>query len=424
MWVGTTQGVFKLADAAGAQRIQHIIRELSSVTAIEEDTAGLIWLADREKGLYRWRSGALTDVGRELGLGTKTITTIRAQDTGSLWIGFFGGGLGIYKEGSFYEFSTADNQPAGTINDVYTQDHNAVWFGTDTGLYRFNGKRFVNWNAEQGLPGNRVLWVQADGEDNFWLGFSTGIVRIRRSELRDIGPIPSRKLQCDFYDFQDGLVSNPVRQSQSASTLNSEGKLWFTTSAGLVVDSRRIEKNVLPPPILIERVIADNREAPIRRAMQFPRLTKNLQIDYAGLSLVVPRKVQFRYRLEGYDKQWQNAGTRREAFYTNLDPGTYRFRVLAANNDGVWNEDGAGISFSILPAFSQTHLFKLFCFAAAGLIAWGLYRLCLRQMQAAWNGRFEERLVERTRLAQDLHDELLQNAMGRELATGSDRFVD
>jgi signal transduction histidine kinase/ligand-binding sensor domain-containing protein len=413
IWVGTTRGVFEIGGREKSPTIKPVTTKLSSVVAIEDDTAGCVWLADAEKGLYRWKNGALTDLGRELGLGARKITTIRSQTDGTLWIGFFGGGLGFYKEGAFHELSSADRPLAGTVNDVYVQDHSAVWFGTDSGLYRFDGKKFVNWDIEQGLPGNRVLWLQADGENNFWLGFSTGIARIHRSDLRDIDPIFSRKVQCDFYDAGDGLFANPVRQSQSAASMNSEGKLWLTTSSGVAtIDSRHIEKNVLPPPVVIERVIADNREAPIGREMRFPPLTQNLQIDYAGLSLVVPRKVQFRYRLEGYDKEWQNAGTRRQAFYTNLEPGGYRFRVLAANNDGVWNQDGASIDFSILPAFYQTRLFELLCFAAAAAIAWSLYRLRLRQMQAAWQTRFEERLAERTRLAQDLHDELLQNAMG------------
>jgi signal transduction histidine kinase len=135
-------------------------------------------------------------------------------------------------------------------------------------------------------------------------------------------------------------------------------------------------------------------------------------MDYNGLSLVVPRKVQFRYRLEGYDKEWQDAGTRRQAFYTNLQPGTYRFHVIAANNDGVWNENGASLNFAVLPAFYQTELFKIFCVAAAAMIAFAFYRLRMQQMQTILRTRFKDRLAERTRLAQDLHDELLQNAMG------------
>lgn len=413
IWAGTTRGVFEISGPEKDPKFKPVTAELSSVVAIEDDAAGSVWLADAEKGLYRLKGGALTDLGSELWPGTRKITAIRSQNDGTLWIGFFGGGLGFYKEGSFHELSNADRPLAGTVNDIYTQDHDAVWFGTDSGLYRFDGKKFVNWNIEQGLPGNRVLWLRSDGEGNFWLGFSTGIARIHRSDLRGSDPASPRHVQCDFYDSGDGVFANLVRQSQSAASMNSEGKLWLTTSAGIaMIDSRHIEKNVLPPPVVIERVIADNHDVPIGRKMRLPPLTKNLQIDYAGLSLVVPRKVQFRYRLEGYEKEWQNAGTRRQAFYTNLDPGRYRFHVLAANNDGVWNEDGASIDFSILPAFYQTGLFELLCFAAAAAIAWGLYQLRLRQMQAALNTRFEERLAERTRLAQDLHDELLQNAMG------------
>jgi signal transduction histidine kinase len=414
LWVGTTRGVFKIAaKAAGIPITQQITGVLTSVTAIEEDTEGGIWLADAQKGLFYWKSGILTRAEPNLGGNARTIKTIRARSNGTLWLGFFGGGLGVYRQGSFHEFSAADHAPEETVNDVYVQSPEKVWFATDGGLFCLDGKQFVSWNTAAGLPGNRILWLQADGQDYFWLGFSTGISRIHRSDLRIPGPIPSHPVQCDFYDFGDGLLANPVRRSQSAGSLDLDGKLWFTTSAGIaILDSRHIEKNSLPPPVVIERVVADNHEAPIDRAMRFPPLTRNLQIDYAGLSLVVPRKVQFRYRLDGYDKEWQNAGTRRQAFYTNLRPGAYRFQVSASNNDGLWNEDGAGVAFSILPAFYQTRLFTILCVIAAAMIGWGIYRLRLQRMQAAWNARFEERLAERTRIAQDLHDELLQNAMG------------
>jgi signal transduction histidine kinase len=288
-----------------------------------------------------------------------------------------------------------------------------TWFATDTGLYRFDGKSFAVWNAEKGLPGDRVLWLQSDGDDMLWLGFSTGVAEVRRSHLLDTESASSHKLQCDFYDSGDGFFANPVRRSQSAAGMDRDGKLWFATSVGIaVLDSRHIEKNSLPPPVVIERVLVDNRDAPVGSPIRFPPLTKNLQIDYNGLSLVVPRKVQFRYELEGYDKDWQDAGIRRQAFYTNLQPGAYRFHVIAANNDDVWNETGASLDFVVLPAFHQTALFKILCVAAATMIAFGFYRLRMQQMQTALKTRFKDRLAERTRLAQDLHDELLQSAMG------------
>jgi signal transduction histidine kinase/ligand-binding sensor domain-containing protein len=413
LWVGSAQGVFTVSESARVPQFQLVSRDLLSVTAIEEGSADCVWLLDAQKGLYRWKSGALVNINGEVNAGGKTITTIRAQNDGALWIGFLDGGLGIYKEGAFHEFSTPAGVQVGTVHDICVEKPGTIWLGTDTGLYRFDSRNFTVWNIENGLPGNRILWLQADTDDKLWLGFSTGVAELRRPGLRNRESAAPDKLQCDFYDSGDGLIANPVRRSQAAVSLDSEGKLWFTTSAGIaVMDPRHIEKNSMPPPVVIERVIADNRQAPTDSPLYFPPLTNNLQIDYAGLSLVVPRKVQFRYRLEGYDKGWQNVGTRRQAFYTNLQPGTYEFRVSAANNDGVWNENGASLNFSILPAFYQTRLFKILCIIAAAAIAWSFYRLRLQRIQAALNARFEERLAERTRIAQDLHDELLQSAMG------------
>jgi signal transduction histidine kinase len=179
-----------------------------------------------------------------------------------------------------------------------------------------------------------------------------------------------------------------------------------------MVDSRHMPKNTVPPPVVIERVIADSREMPARSSMSFPPLTRNLEIDYTGLSFLEPRKVRFRYRLEGFNKDWQDAGTRRQAFYTNLQPRDYRFQVKAANNDDVWNESGARIDFAVLPAFYQTRLFSILCALAASATIWGIYRFRLQQIGAKLKSRFEERLSERTRIAQDLHDELVQSALG------------
>jgi signal transduction histidine kinase len=179
-----------------------------------------------------------------------------------------------------------------------------------------------------------------------------------------------------------------------------------------IIDPRHIERNNVPPNVLIRRVITNNREMPVTSTMQFAPGTRNLEIDYAGLSLAVPQQVRFRYRLEGFDKNWQQADTRRQAFYTNLQPGPYRFQVLAANNDGVWNETGSSLDFTIQPTFRQTALFKVLCLAAVTLLAFLLYRLRVRSLQAALSTRFEARLAERTRIAQELHDDLLQSAMG------------
>ena len=405
LWIGTNECVFTVSVDRGLSPPRSLTRDLRSVIAIEEGSEGCVWLLDSQKGLYFWENGTLAPMQNELTIATKTITAIRAQSDGELWVGFLEGGFGVYREGSFHNASTVAQSAMGSVHDIYVEKNDAIWFATDTGLYRFSDHKLFNWNTDNGLPGNRILWLQGD-EDALWLGFSTGVLRVRRSAL-------DKTLQFDFYDSGDGLFANPIQRSQQAARMDSEGRLWFTTSAGIaLVDSKHIEKNLLPPPVVIDQVIADHRAMPIRSGMYFPPLTRDLQIDYGGLSLVVPRKVRFRYRLEGYDTDWQNAGSRRQAFYTNLRPGNYRFRVVAANNDGVWNQTGAALNFAILPAFYQTRLFQILCVIAAAAIAWGLYTLRLHRIQAAWNARFEERLRERTRLAQDLHDELLQSAMG------------
>jgi signal transduction histidine kinase/ligand-binding sensor domain-containing protein len=412
VWAGTKEGVFRVTDARGVLTSERMVRELSSVTAIEEDTARCLWLLDAEKGLYRWHDRVLVSIGSNPKFGAGRISSMRAQSDGTMWMGFSGGGMSVYRNNGLPESSPVSGIAKGTVYDVYREKPDLIWLASDTGLYRFSGKQSTVWNAKKGLPGNRVLWLQPDGSDGLWLGFSTGIARLRRSELLPTNAASHNALY-DFYDFEDGLLANPVRRSQAAASQDAEGKLWFTTSAGIaMIDSQQMEKNNLPPNVFIERVIADRREVALGSSLRFPPLTKNLEVDYTGLSLAAPRKMQFRYELEGYDRQWQEADNRRQAFYTNLPPGTYKFRVLAANNDGVWNERGASIDFTIQPAFHQTRMFLLLCFAAVGVIGWGIYRLRLQRLQAGWNAKLEERLAERTRIAQDLHDELLQSAMG------------
>ena len=166
-----------------------------------------------------------------------------------------------------------------------------------------------------------------------------------------------------------------------------------------------------PPPVRILGVIADHKTYEPKARLRLPPLTRVLEIDYTALSLTIPEEVRFRYRLAGAGGDWQDAGTRREAFFTNLRPGSYRFNVVACNNDGVWNENGATLDFVVLPAFYQTRSFFLLCFAAPAFLVWAAYRWRLRQFAARLDLQFQERLDERTRIAQDLHDTLLQGVL-------------
>jgi signal transduction histidine kinase len=193
--------------------------------------------------------------------------------------------------------------------------------------------------------------------------------------------------------------------------------LWFANRSSLqVIDPEHLKQNTVPPPVYIEQVVADRAAYPFEGGvLRLPPLNRDLEIDYTGLSFVAPQKVRFRYRLDGRDDAWQEAGTRRQAFYNDLRPGQYRFRVVACNNDGVWNEAGASLSFFIAPAWYQTNAFLVSCVAAGVLLVLLLFRLRMRQATKALSARFDERLAERTRIAREFHDTLLQTIEGSKL---------
>jgi signal transduction histidine kinase len=192
--------------------------------------------------------------------------------------------------------------------------------------------------------------------------------------------------------------------------------LWFANGNVLqMIDPGHLTRNALPPPVRVEEVIADRKNYSPNNDLRLPSLTRDLEVDYTALSFVAPQKVRFRYKLEGRDAVWQEPGTRRQAFYTDLRPGRYRFQVIACNNDGVWNDVGASLGFSVAPAWYQTSGFRILCAVSGVFIVVVLYRLRVRQIARSIGIRFDERLAERTRMARDLHDTFLQTIQGSKL---------
>jgi hypothetical protein len=196
----------------------------------------------------------------------------------------------------------------------------------------------------------------------------------------------------------------------------TDGRLWFATDNGLAwIDPAHLSKNMVPPPVSIRSLATEVKKYEPATALKLPAGTHRLRIEYAALSLSVPERVRFRYRLEGADKDWQDSGNQRQASYTNLGPGKYVFRVIASNNDGVWNEQGATLIFSIAPAWYQTNWFLVLCVFAGLLVVWAGYRLHVRRIASDISARFDERLGERTRLARELHDTFLQTIQGSKM---------
>jgi len=283
-----------------------------------------------------------------------------------------------------------------------------VWGATQDGLFRRNEGKEEILNSHNGLPCDTVFAFIKDNRGALWLDTQCGLVVIEGSELNRWWQQPDVKLNLRTLDVFDGAQPGLTNFRPEVSK-SPDGKLWFANENILqVVDPEHLKGNGIPPPVHVEQIIADRKKYLPRDGLQLPALTRDVEIDYTALSLVVPEKVRFRYKLEGHDSDWQDPQNRRQAFYTDLPPGNYRFHVIASNNDGVWNEAGAEVRLEVLPAFYQTVWFRICCILSAAGILGLFYVLRLRLLSARMQARFEERLEERERIARDLHDTLLQ----------------
>jgi ligand-binding sensor domain-containing protein/signal transduction histidine kinase len=386
------------------------------INSLAGDGAGNLWLSQQE-GLVRLLDGTVVErmpwatTGRTARAQALLFDSLRH----GLWLGFPEGGLAFLGDGHVRaSFAAADGLGEGMVADLQLDTDGALWASTQGGLSRVNEGRVSTLTTKNGLPCDAVHSAVPDSDRSFWLYTACGLVRIERTELDAWIIDPKRRIHVTVFDASDGVRSGPFTSSaHPIFTKTGDGKVWFQAQDGVsVFQPRNLPTNKLPPPVHVEQVVADRKTYEGTSQVTLPPLVRDLQIDYTALSLVAPEKNVFRYKLEGRDQEWQDAGNRRQAFYTDLDPGNYRFRVIAANNSGVWNEKGASLDFSIAPAYWQTNWFRALCVAAFLALLWALYRLRLRQIAQRFNARLEERVGERTRIARDLHDTLLQSFQG------------
>jgi signal transduction histidine kinase len=388
------------------------------VHSMADDTEGNLWIANQDLGLYRLSPRNEIQQTPWAKLGHKDGPLAMAADPsqgGGAWVGFFLGGVVHFADGQIRAlYTAADGLGEGAVNDLRFDRDGVLWAATEGGLSRLKKGRIATLTGKSGLPCDAVHWVLEDNDHSLWLNMPCGLVRIARSELEAWVAGANRTIKTTVFDSSDGVKSlGQATYFSPQAGRSPDGKLWFTTIDSLsVVDPRHIPFNKLPPPVHIENITADRKRYDANAGLSLPPRVRDLEIDYTALSLVAPEKVLFRYKLEGYDRDWQDAGTRRQAFYTNLPPRNYRFRVLACNNSGVWNEAGTFLDFAIDPAYYQTTWFRLSLLAAFLAVLTALYLLRLRYLKRQFNIRLEERVNERTRLARDLHDTLLQSLHG------------
>ncbi len=450
LWIGTLGGGLNVFDRG---RFTHLTKRDgllgNTILSLEADDAGDLWVGTA-KGLNRLRQGRVIGTyTRRNGLSGSKIRTLFSDLNGTFWVGtdkgldrFNGAGfvssrilsgkdsVGILalaggRTASLF-VSTEDSRffmvrNGETISyptdatrsvDCYLVDRNLheTWMGTlGSGLLRWRGGVFTHVRVKDGIYDNRIYGIVKDDGANFWLASSKGIFRVSQKDLDDFadGKIP----YVTSIPFSTGQLRFECQSGvQPAAARTSDGRLWFSTTNGLVVvDPNRLRSNRVPPPVQITAVIVNGqRVMPDGKELTLKPSERNVEIRYAGLSFISPEKVSFQYKLEGFDKSWTDAGSRREAFFTNLPPGSFRFAVRARNADGVWSAQHAFFPFEVEPKLYQRVWFFPALAAALGLLAAAMYRARVNRLQKAFNLV----LSERSRIARELHDTLLQGLSG------------
>jgi signal transduction histidine kinase/ligand-binding sensor domain-containing protein len=409
LWVGVGKGLAWLEH--GRFHPLPLPQPCSSggvVRNLAEDVDGTIWVSMTDRGcaLLSVHDGRVLQVLSQKQTGGQ-IAAMAADPGGGVWLGL-ASGPELYRNGRV-EF-LPDKFPSN-IQNLFA-DADGLWAATSEGFALYQPPKLAVLNARNGLPCEGIEVAIKDGHGALWLKTTCGLVQISADELQLWMKDPGRRVSFRYLDAFDGAQAG-IPPFRPVATRSTDGRLSFAIESGgiQVIDPMHMDDNAIPPPVQVTGVVADRKTYQPVPNLRLPSLTRDLEIRYTAYSLAIPEKVRFRYRLEGADSSWQDVGTRREAFFNNLKPGDYHFQLAASNNDGVWNNQGASLEFVIPPAFYQTAWFRILFIAALGCVSWGAYQWRIRQVAARLDAQFGARLSERTRIAQELHDTLLQGIL-------------
>ena len=395
------------------------------VHSITGDHAGNLWLSTDQNFLHLLNGKLVKRISwSEMRRAPSASVLLYEPEQRGLWMGFWsGGGLLYFIDGHVRAtYTVAEGLGQGEIADMRFDRDGALWLATEQGgLSRLKNGRFTTLTTRSGLPCDTIHWSIEDDERSLWLYTSCGLVRTLRTELDAWIADPQRKIATTVWGPGDGVRLRATAASAYSPRVakTNDGRIWFVTGEGLqVVDPRHLAANTTAPPVHIEQIVADhklywqNLPGAAASRVRLPARTRDLQIGYTALSLTAPEKVHFKYKLEGQDNDWREVINDREVQYSNLAPGPYRFRVIASNNSGVWNEQGDALDFSIAPAYYQTNWFRVFCALLLLALVWVLYQMRVRQFRHEFALTLEARVRERTSIARELHDTLLQSFQG------------
>jgi signal transduction histidine kinase/ligand-binding sensor domain-containing protein/CheY-like chemotaxis protein len=418
IWMGTYgNGLYRFKNG----RFKHFTKEdgISSlnIKAIFQSKDGSIWVGTYN-GLHRWQNGKWKNFSVNNGISGNNVSAIAEDHNGKLWIGTEEGlhrMNPVNKENkniSFTHYSMQDGLSDKLINCIYCDEEGTLWIGTYVGINRFKNGKITSITIENGLFDDTIHSIIEDNIGNFWVSCNNGIFKINKLELEYFLDGKRDHIICISYNEDDGMISRECNGgNQPAVCKSHDGKLWFPTIKGItMVDPQNIDLNPLPPPVVIENIIADDKKISAAIIKQGGKVelsadNQRLEIHYAGLSYVVPERVQYKYQLKGFDKKWQEVSNRRVAYYTKIPHGTYTFQVNASNNDGIWNPKGANITFYKPPLLYQTWWFYILSGLLILVMAFISFRLRVRQLTHR-KMELEQLVDERTRQLEESYTQL------------------
>ena len=414
LWVGVDTGLFVYQHGQFHEIRRRDGGPTGLIVGITEDTQNNIWaeVSGSRRELIRIQGLTVVDAYSQSRI--PSARPLAADLHGGIWLGLRNGDLARFQDGHAHVYPFPHKEDSD-VRQVLVNSDGSVFGTTAFGLVAWSHTKSQILTTRNGLPCDGIIGAAWDNQGALWLYTECGLVRIEKADLQrwwaDSHTVIAPTIFGAFEGVQAGVPDfNPATKSL-------DGRLWFANQFGLQsIDPSHLVRNELPPPVHLENIVADRKNYSPIQGLRLPPLIRDLEIDYTALSFVNPRAVRFRYMLEGRDHDWQETTTRRQAFYTDLRPGGYRFRVIACNNDGIWNEQGTGLSFTVVPAWFQTISFRLLCIVFSLLFVYTLYRLRIMQYTASMRSRFDERMEERARMARELHDTLMQTIQGSKLA--------
>jgi signal transduction histidine kinase/ligand-binding sensor domain-containing protein len=381
--------------------------------ALAEDKSGALWASLGLAGLFRLKDGAWTPYGGIAALSRSWVITIARDRSDRLWFSYPDGSVAMLDGERVVTYGVRDGLQIGNVTAIFA-GRIGHWFGGEFGLARLDGKRFYSVRSAPDLSLEGITGIVETSDGDLWLNGRTGIVHIAAPELQHSRQDPAYRVYGETLGAFDGVIGSGATLRPLPTAIEAgDGKVWFATTGGIygIEPAHRVHNHV-SPPVLIRALNVLGRTIEPSPGLTLPVHTTAVRFDYTALSLTAAEKVRYRYRLDGVDTDWRELTAARQALYTNLRPGHYTFRVIAANNDGVWNESGAALAFVIPVAFIQTGWFIVLCVAVAATAIWALVRLRVRQVRQRLEERMGDRLNERTRIARELHDSLLQGFQG------------